>query len=356
MANELLKSTTSDANYSTGWPSHTFQLASFFSNSSKFTVIDSYSALSTPQRYKGDPITNGSWADAGDIDEDNSWFIVQSETWLTSQHQALQRWQVKFQCVDTAGFEDPSDPSGTTYTAYHGATGEILWRFSPYGGWDLEDTTPDFNPSGGQSSFDNISLKCGHGGTGNDTRWYLVAGDGWICKFNRNNEDALEFWFWGGFIGDFYPIDSDCQPMPRCIIGDGPLYISGLGDQYGICRNVNYADSIGFVNENLELVKTRFSIAFPYGLSWQLNAYASREKDLFSYIVTPKYEPFTSMGYTDNYAFNGPIGIIPALAIGRGVGMQPCGDKEWLSTTQASEGASNILSLYFRWDESSDLP
>lgn len=234
-----------------------YDMANFFSQSSHFTIIDSYSSHyktnkgSTPgtydvKRYKGDPIADYDpsqpgykyWESSDDVGDDNDWIVVQCETehsqLAVMGYSGLQKWQCKFQVVGNLKYlADPSDPTGVKYPKNHGVQRILVHRFAPYGGWDLEDTNPDFNPlsppASGHVSTQN-HVEDGGNASARDIRWIQIHHDGSLIRLARYNDQTRQFYQVMCVIGDVIPVDMDHMPMPRCAMGNGNGHSSLMGE------------------------------------------------------------------------------------------------------------------------------
>lgn len=287
-----------------------FELASFFSASAHFNIIDSYTsrqwrnkpwagganppALYQPYRYKGDPIadtearTSGSvypvWDDSvNDVGVDGSWIIVECQTehpTLASMgYSGLPKWQCKFQVDgDTSYLADVSDPTGAKYPKNHNTRRIMTHRFGPYGGWDLEDSLPDFNPVSPPVSGD-VSTGNHQGDGGNnsaiDVRWIMICADGVMMRLARYNNNPRQFYQIMEIIGDVIPVTAAHMPMPRCAFGNGTGHNSLLSEDNGCFlaagnqytnNNLDYstvdniAGGIAFWDHNESLVESRYSL------------------------------------------------------------------------------------------------
>jgi hypothetical protein len=146
-----------------------YEMAQYFSNSSLFTIIDSYSL--TTDRYKGDPIDDSIWTSSASINMDsNPWFIIKSTTSPTTP-----QWECKIQGHrPSTGFADPSAADYGT----EGSGRVIRFRFAAYGGWNLADTDPDFVGPSSETSGNNIGYFVTHTGSGHQMKNYIIADDG----------------------------------------------------------------------------------------------------------------------------------------------------------------------------------
>lgn len=217
-----------------------FRLAKMFSDSTNhFTIIDSYSSEVGVGRYKGDPIKDSVWVDEyDDVGENNSWFVVecQSEhpTLAALGYSGLPKWQLKIQwCTAGTYLADVSDPTGGKYPKNHGAQYYSFARFGPYGGWDLEDSLPDFNPifppsSGDISSQNNRDMHANPG-------WLsAIFADG--CAIILCHSLSGQYYTPMIVAGDVLPPSIDHMPMPRAMLCSG--------------SSVEVLDHTGFLNED----------------------------------------------------------------------------------------------------------
>jgi len=325
------------------YPREAFELATFFSNSLNFTIIDSYSSLTG--RYKGDPIADAVWTDwTLHIHQNNSWFVIQCET---SIHVGLPKWQCKIQWSNNVAFDDCSLPS----YGYDGGTRVFVWRFSPYGGWDLADTNPDFNPTEYPStisyrSSSNMKFYVGHGGSGNDTRWFLIADSGQLLRFNRRNQGAYDAMYYAGYMGDITPVDPVAQVMPRVFFPGGQVsldyvYTNGFlpEDVYTTGWSTSYG-GLGFENASRDWIEDGYTI--PGGTNmvnyWsQPNKHApSFQLDILPYFIISPHDTGCLLG------------TIPLIGRAYGPGFQLFDSKNWLSIVGA-------YGPVFKWDGSTDL-
>lgn len=330
-----------------------FDLATFFSGSVNFDIIDSYSNTSTPQRFNGDPITNGSWTSVADIDENDAWIVIRC---ITSIHSDIPDWECKIQCTRSTTFADVSDPTGVKYPLHHGSTNVMCFRMGPVGGWDFAGSTPDFNSVGlGTTDYstENHLMWVGPDagfGTGNVYDWFIVADAGGFCRFNKINSDPFYIISFGGYMGDYIPIDNTLQLFPRCFIGSGneTNFIYSIGnsrvlceDQYTTGNNFSVDDTdpgIAFYDHTNSLVEVGYSLP---GHNYLFDEYTNPNNLGSSRTIdTAPYTPMP-IGY-------GSIGTIPLISKGRGIGPVLLDSGNWIST------ADNYC-LYIKWDGSTSI-
>jgi hypothetical protein len=198
--------------------------AQAISGSSSWRIIDSYMAAATPGagRYKGDPIADGEWAsnDASDPSH-NDWIVVEQ----INPRTGFPRMQFKMQCCGSAAYADASGSGAGYKWEGTGNFRAFTIRFSPIGGWDLEDTNPDFATPAKAS--DNRGIGWYHFGSGNDGRWFWVMDDDYILGLGWNivTQVWMHVAFW---IGDYNPKaaeqDTIAQPA-RAIVSDDALTV-----------------------------------------------------------------------------------------------------------------------------------
>lgn len=319
----------------TNWPASMFKLATFFHDATEhFEIIDSYSTSSSPNRYKGDPIANGSWVSSSDIGANNCWFVVRCKT---SIHTGLPNWELKIQWTNTAGFDDCS---GFDYSN-EGNTRRCEGRFAPRGGWNLADSNPDFAPTGSPnyvSSQNRPFLRS------DDTHVYMTFDDGQIVAVRKETSSYLNFSYFGTFVGDINPVSLSDQPMPRMYMSaSGAVSMRGaIGNNTMLCED-NYVCSTSYCHAMFE-----DSAGDWQDTSWSLPSNAALMRVQASpnqYGATPEldvapYQPMPT-GY-------GLIGDIPCLGIAQGPGACLFNDKEWLSV-------GSTYCLVMRWDGTTDI-
>lgn len=340
-----------------------FQLATFFSASAHFDIIDSFS--NSKGRYKGDPIADAVWTASSDLNNANEWIIIECQTshpmLATMGYTGLPKWQCKIQMASSSvSFADVSDPTGATYPKNHGVLRVCCVRFAPYGGWDLADTTPDFNPSSPPLS--------GHVSTQNHKQtqytnvdhWVMICADGHFIRTAWGNSATYKK-IWGVccMVGDIVPIKKDYMPMPRCAHGNG-LYSNAVyqaippGSGLNFLAENNYktngvsdyatTDSgdggIAFWDHNEELIESGYQSANGYATFWGLNSQLSTTPsvDLIPFIPVPwktgKVKPYFSFPYCRK-------GVMPGITV--------LDSKQWLSV-------GNGYGPFFIWDGSTGSP
>lgn len=326
------------------YPQEGFELASFFSTSVNFSIIDSYSSASTPTRYNGDPVDNGSWADKTDVGSANSWFVIESIGSPTTP-----QWQAKIQWTDE--YTDFDDPSGLDYQ-FEASRSKVLIRFAAHGGWDLDPSTPDFNPTGYPTnptyrSTDNVYFHAGQ--NSNPGRWYLIADVGQLCRFGDHREDApYTINNFAGFYGDITPIDPIEQTMPRVAIptkfnGTGSLKVVEDSNSFltgdsltnawgGATGGVAFEDSSGGLVQGAYMQPTATHIL---NASSQFNQHGT----------TPKID---TLPYYVISTTHGVLGTVSMFERGYGPGLMLIDSMQWLSTR-------NGYCLMIKWDGSSVL-
>lgn len=317
----------------TNWPASIFKLATFFHDATEhFEIIDSYSGQSTPNRYKGDPITNGSWASSSDVGSNNNWFVVRCKT---SIHTGLPNWELKIQWTNSVAFDDVS---GLDY-GNEGSIRNCYGRFAPRGGWNLADTNPDFAPAGSPSYVSSQNQPFIRS---DNTHVLMTFDDGQIVSVRREVASYYNISFFGGFVGDINPVSASDQPMPRVFFSaGGACSVNGsngaIGNNSMLCEDgftcsTSYA-VIGFEDSSTNWQETGFSLPSNAAL---MRVQASPNR----YGTTPELDiaPYQPMpiGY-------GLIGDIPCLGLAQGVGGTLFNNKEWLSTTAS-------YCLVMRWD------
>jgi hypothetical protein len=321
-------------------------IAQFFSASTHFDIIDSWSPGAG--RYKGDPITGGKWIDTGDTGE-SSWFVVECKTSIHSGlGTTLPKWQAKFQWHDWNYYYDVSDPSGTIYANSYWRR---AWRsrFCPWGGWDFADVTPDFRPQGKPypASSENGGWAMNHGGSGNDTRGYIVIDTGGFLSFHRRNQGAYDLMGLGCYMGDVLPAIAGVWPNPRMHMPMGDFSVVSL---VGVGNNVvlaeeSYTNSYGRLDMPDESDDgTWFSGAYRVPTGWLILANGlavpngqspNLEMDTFPFMPIP-----TSR--------RGVTGTIPMIRKGYGVGHTLVANKQWVSCGYG-------YCVFLKWDGATSL-
>lgn len=365
---EIVKRTYRLSNYA-DMNVETFQMATDFSNSEHFTVIDSYSHIKG--RYKGDPIADGFWTSSSDLDEMNEWFVVECQTQhpkLTEMgFTSLPKWQAKYQFAGGIiygpyyPFYDVSDPTGVKYPKNHGASSIACCRMGPYGGWDLADSLPDFNPISPPSSGD-VSTQ-NHRTPTTTGASIVVAeifanGVFYRLKFRKEasyNQIALV----AEIVGDVIPLKADFMPNPRALFrpgtapgniynytppGSGMGFIAENNDQTNGTSDYATTDSSGggiaFWDENESLVESGFTQPTQYSSWWGM---------ISRFPSSPPAElmPFIPIPWKSGYRF--PYFSFPYVRKGAMPGFKLINDKEWLAV-------GNGYGPFFKWDGVSPHP
>ena len=196
MALQVTKATGNSNDYGTsGAPWHwMFELALALDAHAGWSIIDSYAPGASPQRVNGSPFSLGLW---GGLDRNaaqgNAWFVVEQQN-PTGGRPAM---QIKFQCANSGGFDDPS---GNDY-GNEGANRFSAVRLAPFGGWDLDPSTPDFaNPT---KVTNNYRLQMDDGA--DNCNWYFHIDDDHIMflmfDFTDNNWHSIGF-----YAGEYTPM------------------------------------------------------------------------------------------------------------------------------------------------------
>lgn len=295
MAIEVYQSTY-DGNFINEFDREGLELAQFFSASPHFTIIDSFTthwwsnrdwdgvdpdppAVYTTHRHKGDPITDSGtrpsgpggtyniWHDLRDVGQTNDWIVIQCETTIHGSY-GLPKWQCKIQWTNSTAFDDVS---GLDYSL-EGDIRFVAVRFSPHGGWDLEDVNPDFSPAGqSYSSSQNHNWYVGHRGSGDDTKWFFVVDDGQLLRFSRRDEKAYDMMNFAGFMGDITPVSGQAdQPTPRAIltgeqadltqVGTNTMFPEDIGLGGSDDPDVGFTGNFGFEDETGNWVTSQWTL------------------------------------------------------------------------------------------------
>jgi hypothetical protein len=208
------------------------EIAKALSAHAGWDIIDSFATAATPARLNGDPISGGLW---GGLDKTNlsanAWFIAEQAN-PTGGRPAM---QVKFQSAAGSTFDDPS---GNDY-GWEGSSRVSAVRFAPFGGWDLDPSTPDFaNPL--TKATENYQVQCDDGA--DNGNWYFHIDDDHIMFLMYDTTDSN--WHSIGFyVGEYEPMfgAQDTVDHPAyCYIGsnaDQPnnpafLGIASLSSQF----------------------------------------------------------------------------------------------------------------------------
>jgi hypothetical protein len=338
MATEITISSIADWVY-TNHGVRMYEMAQYFSGSTNFLIIDSYSSSSTPTRYKGDPIADGIWTAGGDVNNENSWFVIECTTTLYPAL-GLPRWQAKYQWVNAAAF---ADVSGIDYDM-QGDIRVIAVRFARYGGWDLATSNPDFAGPLGQLSGSNKKL----GTTG---------GPPTIIR-NLYYEDTGQFMHVVQFkdvgvsetiktittvMGDFNAVKSS-MAMPRLHINTTASAVTGVIGAHWMCEDQHWSNTglttwsdlnlgVGYQDPSNNWVEEAFTTN-PYRIL--VNRFSQPAPNRSPIDTTVK--PYQICTYTNKL-----IGELPGLGKMYGIGQSLLSSREWLSM-----GASHSLAM--KWD------
>lgn len=252
-----------------------YEIATAFSRSPHFEIIDSYSdrwwsnkpwdgqqyswdpylyrpsASYTGKRHKGDPIVDTEvrssgytypiWSSYGDsawslthtdIGHYNSWFVVECQTenpiLAAMGFSGLPKWQMKFQWYSSTAhpaLQDVSDPTGVKYPDYHDNERIMVTRMGAWGGWDLADVTPDFNPAspplpaGVTPSTQNSHFTMGSGAADMRTQ-FIITSSGVVNIISTVSSGGKGFVYNGLYAGDVIPRTVVDMPMPRALYGN----------------------------------------------------------------------------------------------------------------------------------------
>jgi hypothetical protein len=325
-----------------------FETAQYFSSATNFSIIDSYSSASTPNRYKGDPIANSVWTSGSDVANDNSWFVIECTTTLYPSL-SLPNWQAKYQWTDTVGFDDVS---GLDYDM-ETDTRVIALRFAAYGGWTLADTNPDFVGPSSQSSGSNKEVGCGGYGSGQIMRNIFYEDSGQFIhvvqnQFIGSDDKILTI---TTVMGDIEVIKTSAQTMPRVHINgyDDPV-IDPPGSNRWICEDQYWSNTALTSWSSIEL---GIGYEAPDGITWVEEAFKTQTSDLVTneFSQPTLHNTFFEMD-TEPYLVctysNGPIGEIPGLGKIFGIGQNTFSSQSWLSM-----GGQTCMAL--KWDGSTNF-
>lgn len=219
------------------------ELAKALSAHPGWNIIDSYMPGASPERLNGDPISGGLWGGLDKwVNPKNAWFVVEQAN-PTGGRPAM---QAKFQQNGSVtGFDDPS---GNDY-GYEGTVRIFCARFAPFGGWDLDPSTPDFaNPT--TKVTPNMQVMQDNGS--NNGHWYFSIDDDFFMYFMFDT--SANSWLSIGFyIGEYTPMFAG-QDTP-----DHPAYLY-LGSD-GDYPNVTQYDGLAGISS--EIVSERASYNAP---------------------------------------------------------------------------------------------
>jgi len=320
-----------------------YETAVLFSGMTNFNIIDCYSSAATPTRYNGDPIADGIWTSGADVANDNSWFVIECVSTLYPSL-GLPRWQAKYQWTNAAGF---ADVSGINYDMETDIR-VVALRFAPYGGWDLDPSTPDFTGPSGQKSGKNKKL----GFSVVQSRNIFFEDDGQFMHLIQNGipDTNNVFRTLTTVMGDFNPTKLDSQPMPRLHINgfDDPV-IGPINNNSWLCEEQYWSNTLGTSWDDTTL-----------GVGYQNPSNVWTEESFktntTSILVNKYSQPAPNRSPIDTtikpyqictYS-NGLIGEIPALGKFYGVGQRLLSSRNWLSM-----GAG--LCLAMKWEPSVNL-
>jgi hypothetical protein len=319
-----------------------YETAIYFSGSTNFEIIDCGSSSATPTRYNGDPIADAIWTSSADVNNENSWFVIECTTSLYPTA-GLPNWQAKFQWCNAVGF---ADVSGTSY-GQEGVIRMNLIRFAPYGGWDLDPTTPDFSGPSGQLSGQNKKV----GIPNFDSINYFIEDAGQFVWGVRNSSvgSGYDFETIVCVLGDFGVIDITKQTMPR-------LQIQGTGSSlFGIRTNGSWRCEENFWSNTSPSTWTYQNLGIGYedpsnvwveeGFKTQTEASINVLSQPSKHTASPKLSvaPYKIVTYT-----NKEIGYIPLLGKSYGIGFSLFNDKNNLSP-----GSGECV--VFSWDGTTNL-
>jgi hypothetical protein len=312
-----------------------YYLAEFISSLNNYEIIDSYSADSSPERYQGDPIDNGSWTSVTDVADDNSWIVIQQ-----SNPSVTPAWQAKFQCCTTSDFDDPS---GKDYN-HEGDGTLIAIRFSPFGGWNVDDL--DFNIDVDPSSQASMNREPQWGISSQDSLSFITCDEDTMLIFVRRGQDNWDFLNCIAYLGAYQPkSESQLEHEARCFICDDaaqnltfePGTISLINESSSYGGNV----SVGFLKPDHTWVQTGY---YTEGFSgFMLNRTQPNQFD-----TTPEMDlmPVLLKGHS---TWSGLLGELRLIKKAQGIGIgTPFGDEEWLCL-------SNDYCAVIRWDGTEDL-
>ena len=179
---------------------------------SGWNIIDSYNAAATPQRLKGDPMTGGIGGLWGGSSQgstgSNSWFVVQQ----VNPEATFPALQIKFQA---AGNTNYVDPSGVDY-GQDGNNRACGCRIAPWGGWNLDDTAPDFaNPT------TKVSRDMGWEGYAGASgfRTWLIVDDDYMVVPQFQYATYIRFQNFCFYIGRYTPLRAGQHtPAHPCVM------------------------------------------------------------------------------------------------------------------------------------------
>jgi hypothetical protein len=342
MTVKVTLSTIQDWGY-TNFGARMFEKATFISTiSPNLRIIDSYSVSATPNRYIGDPIADGIWTVAGDVNNENSWIVVECITHLYPTL-SLPNWQCKYQWVNAAAFDDVS---GLDYDM-EGDVRVIAVRFAPYGGWDFDPSTPDFSGPAGQLSGSNKKVGTSSApGTLLRNIYYEDVGQFMhLVQYKDVGTNELIKTL-TTVMGDFTVIDSAAQTMPRLHMNTtfGNTVIDPPGNNSWICEDNFWSNTALTSWSDIHL---GIGYEAPNG-TWTEEAFQTQTSDLLvnEYSQPTQHTTLFEMDvepYLINTYSNGPIGELPGIGKIYGIGQDTFAANTWLSM-----GGQTCLAM--RWD------
>lgn len=326
-----------------------FAYAQAFSASVHWNIIDSYAPNSG--RYKGDPIADLHWTSPYSLDlsgntVSGAWIVIEATGSLISGTPPMAQCLIVAQSALT-GYVDPS---GHDYGYSGGTDGQnILYRFAPYGGWDLDDTAPDFVGPGSEPSLRTALLRMATGGT---SLYPVFCFDvGGLACFTRYHEDNTGApYALGGYIGDYIPIYDTVDLLPRLLYGcsGGAMVVTDLNQWESVQTN----GVIRLFSPSKEEL---------YG-SGSFTPFQDYGSPIYSKVVNRMTQPFRfgAQNAYDLWPFapilkptsdgrpNTLFGSIPMLRVGYLPGPVKMGGGEWYSLTWGYGPA-------IKWNDAYDL-
>lgn len=317
------------------------------SKSNHFNIIDSYSEVAG--RYKGDPIADSVWNGTSDIGDGHSWFVLECQTELPKLaemgYSNLPKWQVLMQ-FDKYDFADVSDPTGVKYPKNHLQDYYQYARFAPYGGWDLEDSNPDFNPVSPPASGAVCSQNHRMGFQTGSSYLVVIAADGCLMVIQR--PFSTEYNAVNLVAGDVIPVSIAHMPMPRAqyasgSLSDGIIYTGFLAEDGNWTSNgsdykTNELSDGGFAfwDHNEDVIETAYRTT-------RHNCLVKRYAPLQSPVTEIDMFPFTVIPLKENQGARFALGHIRKA---RGKGMVTYNNKTLMT-------GMDRWTAVFPWDGSS---
>ncbi len=242
-----------------------YEIAKALSGFDNIDIIDSYSPSSTPQRFVGDPVDNGSWASSSDVGGLNSWMVFEPSSPVVAPYPANPKWQAKLQCHNRyAGGWD--DPSGKDYN-FEGLNDfhTVCIRYSPFGGWNT--ATYDFDFGGVDPTTQvTYNFKIRHyNGSGHYNRFLLTCDEdtliGLVHVLGAPFPLLLMF-----YLGEYVPKSPSQGPPSRmALVRDGSAELDNFV--------TGFLPHAGSTAENLFIVdKNDVLLSGPNTQSVQTNA------------------------------------------------------------------------------------